>query len=177
MIYRFTNVVLTSILLLVLTIESIACSCEGKGTVTNSVTYADVVFSGQLITRSLTKNYDSLGIIITGDTSKIHYDWRKYPIAVIRIKVDKIFKGQLLSDTIIILTPPNGAACGYSFQVGQKYIVYATIFDELLITDQYKRRTNSNKTFWTHQCTRTQDWNKTEEHEILMAINKSQPPH
>jgi hypothetical protein len=45
--------------------------------------------------------------------------------------------------------------------------VYATIFDELLITDKLKRRTYDNKTFWTHQCTRTQNWNATEENEII----------
>lgn len=160
-------IILTLILTLVWTLSSIACSCEGEGTVSGSVKYSDEVFSGRIISRSLTTNYDSLGIVITGDTSKMYFNWRRYPTAVVRIKVDKMYKGQLVSDTITILTPPNGAGCGYDFQVGQKYIVYATIFDELSMTEKLNRRTFDNKTFWTHQCTRTQNWNMTEENEII----------
>lgn len=48
--------------------NSLACSCEGEGTVAGGVKHADVVFSGQVISRIVTKNYDSLGIVITGDT-------------------------------------------------------------------------------------------------------------
>jgi len=161
------NILLTIILTLFGTINSFACSCEGEGTVSGSVKYSDVVFSGQVISRTLTTNYDSVGIVVTGDSSKMYFEWRAYPTAVVRIKVDKMYKGQLVSDTITILTPPNGAACGYYFQVGQKYLVYATIFDELLMTDKLKRRTIDNKTFWTHQCTRTQNWNATEENDII----------
>ena len=164
---RYKNIILTLILTLVGTLNSIACNCEGEGTVSGSVKYSDVVFSGQVISRTLTTNYDSLGIVVTGDTSKMYFKWREYPTAVVRIKVDKMYKGQLVSDTLTILTPPNGAACGYYFQVGQKYIVYATVFDEMLGTSELKRRTFNNKTFWTHQCTRTQNWNTTEENDII----------
>ena len=148
---RYENIILTLILTLVWTIKSFACSCEGEGTVSGSVKYSDVVFSGQVISRTLTNNYDSLGIVVTGDTSKMYFNWREFPTAVVKIKVDRMYKGQLVSDTLTILTPPNGASCGYRFQVGEKYIVYATIFDEMLMTDKLKRRTFDNKTFWTHQ--------------------------
>jgi hypothetical protein len=164
---QYKNIILTLIPTLIWTLNSIACSCEGEGTVSGSVKYSDVVFSGQVISRNLTTNYDSLGVVVTGDTSKMYFNWREFPTAVVKLKVDKMFKGRLVSDTITILTPPNGATCGYYFQVGQKYIVYATMFDELLITDKLKRRTYDNKTFWTHQCTRTQNWNATEENEII----------
>lgn len=162
-----SNLLLTLILVFVGTINSFACSCEGEGTVSGSVKHSDVVFSGEVISRTVTANYDSLGMVVTGDTSNMYLKWRELPTAVVKIKVDKMFKGQLVYDTITILTPINGAACGYNFQVGQKYIVYATIFDELLMTDKLKRRTFDNKTFWTHQCTRTQNWNTSEETEIL----------
>ena len=162
-----TKILLTIFLTIAWTMNSFACSCEGQGTVSGNVKYSDVVFSGQVIYSTLTTNYDSLGIVVTGDTSKMYFKWRDYPTAVVRIKVDKMYKGQLVSDTITILTPPNEGACGYYFEVRQKYIVYATTFDELLMTDELKRRTFDNKTFWTNQCTRTQNWNITEENEII----------
>lgn len=126
-----------------------------------------MAFSGHVISRTLTTNYDSLGVVTTGDTSEMYFKWWDDPIAVVRIKVDKIYKGQQVSDTLTILTPPNSAACGYYFQVGQKYIVYATTLDYMLGTARLKRRTFDSITFWTHQCTRTQNWNITEENDII----------
>ncbi|GIV27280.1 MAG: hypothetical protein KatS3mg027_1094 [Bacteroidia bacterium] len=166
-ILQHKNLILTIFLTFVWALNSFACSCEGQGTVSSSVKYSDIVFSGYVVSRTLTNNYDSLGVVVTGDTSKIYFKWREFPTAVVKIKVERMYKGQLVSDTLTILTPPNGAACGYHFEVGKKYIVYATQFDELLMTYKLKRRTFDNKTFWTHQCTRTQIWNITEENEII----------
>ncbi|WAC41054.1 hypothetical protein [Pedobacter sp. SL55] len=164
---RYKKVFLTFFLILVWAIKLFACNCEGEGTIGMSVKNSDVVFSGQVISRTLTKNYDSLGVTVKGNTSKISFKWREFPTSVVKIKVDKMYKGFLVSDTLTILTPPNGASCGYYFQVGQKYIVYATTFDQMLMTHKLKRRAFDNKTFWTHQCTRTSKWTITEEKEIL----------
>jgi hypothetical protein len=164
------NILLTIFLTLVGTFSSYACSCKDKGTVAGSVEHSDIVFSGRVISRTLTTNYDSLGVVVNGDTNNMYFEWREFPTAVVKIKVDKIYKGQVVSDTLTILTPPNGAACGYRFQVGKKYIVYATIFDEMLGSSELRRRTFDNRTFWTHQCTRTQYWNTAEENDIKKEI-------
>lgn len=161
------NIALTIILMFVGIVNSFACSCEGESNVSESLAYSDVVFSGQVISISVNTNYDSLGVVLTGDSSKMMYNWREYPTYVVKFKVDRIFKGEITTDTITILTPPSGAACGYRFKFGEKYIVYSTLYDELLSTNNLKRRTFDNKTFWTHLCTRTQIWNVTEENEIL----------
>lgn len=163
------NIYLTILLTFVWTFNVFACSCEGEGTISGSVKYSDIVFSGHVISRTFTNNYDSLGVVVTGDTSNMYFKWREFPTAVVKLKVDKMYKGKLVSDTLTILTPPNGAACGYRFYAGQKYIVYATVFDELSMTTELKRRTFDGKTFWTHQCTRTQNWNIAEENGIMNA--------
>ncbi|TWI84239.1 hypothetical protein [Chitinophaga japonensis] len=167
---QYRNILLTIFLTLTGAANSFACSCQGEASVSESVKHAGIVFSGQVTSISFTTNYDSLGITVTGDTSKIHFNWREHPTAVVKIKINKIYKGQLVADTLTILTPSNGAACGYRFQAGEKYIVYATIFDELPMTDKLRRRTFDKKTFWTHQCSRTQDWNTTEEKGIMQAL-------
>jgi hypothetical protein len=160
------NILLTIFISIALPLNAFACKCD-DGTVSENVKYSDVIFSGQVISKILTRNYDSLGVKITGDTSQMHSNKYEYPTVVVKIKVDTMYKGQLVSDTITILTPPNGAACGYYFQVGQKYIVYATILDKLPLAYKRKRRTFDNKTFWTHQCTRTQIWDSLEENDII----------
>jgi len=148
------------------TLKSYACSCMGV-TVKENFKYSDAVFSGRVISRTLTSDYTKLGVIITGDTSENYLRRNNYPTAVIKIKVDKMYKGKSTSKILTVLTPPNEAACGYFFKVGKKYIIYATIFDEMLSTGNLKRRTFDNSTFWTHLCTRTNKWDSTEEKEIL----------
>ena len=167
------NILLTIILTFIGTRNSFACYCEGESTVSGSVKYADAVFSGEVISRIWTTNYDSLGIVVTGDTSKMYFKWREFPTAVVEIMVDKMYKGKLISETLTILTPRHGTACGYDFQVGKKYIVYATIYDELLGLDKLIRRTFDNKTYWTHRCTRTMHWNQDEENEIIKEIGQT----
>jgi len=112
-------------------------------------------------------NPSGYGIKILGDTLSYYYRFTKAPIAVYQIKVEKLFKGTSSSDTITIMTPVNGAACGFRFNLGEKYIVYATKKDATIPGDKIKRISTSNKIYWTNLCTRTAQWSKTEEDEIL----------
>jgi hypothetical protein len=162
--------VLTFILLVTGYLDGIACSCEGQTTVAQSVKYSDVVFSGIVISKTETTNHESLGIQFTGDTSELYFNGRKFPVAVIKIVLLKKLKGQLLGDTVTILTAAGGSSCGSHFVVGQKYIVYAAITGGYTIGDSLKGRTSDNKTFWTNQCTRTKIWKKEEEEEIIKAL-------
>ena len=161
---------ITLILAIVSTLNSFACSCKGQGTVSGNIKNSDAVFSGEVISKVLTTNYDSLGIVVTGDTSKMSFNWREFPSAAVRIKIDRMYKGQLVSDTLTILTPPNNSSCGFNFQVGQKYIVYSSKVDKLFASVDLERRPIDIQTFWTHHCTRTQNWNSSEENEILQEI-------
>ena len=135
-----------------------ACSCQGEVTMFESKKYADIVFSGTVKTRIVTKNFDSLGVKSTNKDFANSY-WKDFPIAVINFQIDKIWKGKQTSKVINILTPPNGASCGYYFEIGQKYIVYATI-KGMGIGSKLEKVIFDNKTFWTHQCSRTQLWNE-----------------
>jgi hypothetical protein len=150
--------------------SAFACRCSGEGTVSNGIKYSDAVFTGTIISKTRSTNYDSLGVIITGDTSEINSIWSQIPISVVSIKVDRMHKGLITSDTITILTPYSSSSCGYRFEVGHKYIVFATIYDEMLMTDKLKRRAFDNKTYWTHQCTMTKNWNQYEENEIISLV-------
>ena len=167
------KLVTTIIFAIVSTLNSIACSCKGQGTVSGNIKNSDAVFSGEVISKVLTTNYDSLGIVVSGDTSKMYFKWHEFPSIAVRIKIDRMYKGQLVSDTLTILTPPNGSSCGFHFEVGQKYIVYSSKVDKIFSAIDLERRSINNQTFWTHQCTRTQYWNSSEEDEILEEKNRA----
>lgn len=161
---------LTTFLTFIGIINAFACSCQDELPVSASVKRADVVFSGQVISKTLTRNFDSLEIVVTGDTSKVYFNWRELPVAVVKIKVEKMYKGRRVADTLTILTPATGAACGVHFEPGQKCIVYATTFDEILGSLKLRRRSLDKAAFWTHLCTRTQGWDRNEEKEIIKEM-------
>jgi len=160
------------LLALIISLQSaFACKCY-EVTITENVKSADVIFSGKVLSRYLTTNYDSLDVSITKNLERSNLDWSKIPVAVSEIEVLKTYKGAIQADTITILTPPNGASCGFRFQVGSCYVIYATIknsvFMPFQITDD---RILLKNMFWTNMCTRTQEWNTEEETAILKVLN------
>lgn len=171
MLQKCKSILLIGILIIIAITNAIACSCEGELSVSASVKYSDVIFSGQVLSKFITDKYDSIGVKASGDSSNYGFNWRKSPSLVVNLKVDRMYKGQKVSDTITILTAPNESGCGFEFKVGKNYIVYATLYSSLVFDQDLKLRTYDNKTFWTHLFTRTQEWNLEEEAKLFLAID------
>lgn len=90
--------------------RSYACSCVVtpeplKKQIQNSYSGADAVFSGEVveIKESPTDKYS----------------------VIVKFKVADSWKGEL-SQEIMVTTAKDSAMCGYSFEVGKKYLVYAS---------------------------------------------------
>ena len=167
MVHEIRKRILLTSVLFANVLALLACRCQGESIVSDCVKNSDVVFKGELIVRYLTNNYNSLNVSIEeGAQSNIDTHWQQYKMSVNVFKVDKYYKGKSKSDTIVILTPPNGAACGVRFYPNKKYIVYA--FGENQLPTPYCINDSKalSNIFWTHMCTRTQVWNIQEEIEI-----------
>lgn len=148
----------------------ICCECEGESTVKSSFEGSDIVVSAVVISQTVTSDLNKF-TTIEGDTTIAFYKFFKYPSRVVKLKITNLFKGQVSSDTITIITPPNGAGCGVYFETGKQYIIYGTIIDEVYFTDKFKRK-STNNTYWTHSCTRTMPWYQNEEDEIIKLTKK-----
>ena len=159
------------ILLVLNVVESKACHCSGTATVKGSVVSSDIVFRGIVITKERTADLSKYGVAVSGDTSSFAYQWIRNPVNVVKIKVERLYKGSSRTDTITIITPVNGAGCGFRFTVGQSYIVYGTAKDMVLPGNKVKQWAGNNKTYWTNSCTRTTEWYKPEEEEIIAVLN------
>jgi len=144
-----------------------ACSCL-EISVAENLKSADIVFKGKIISKVTTTNFDSLNITLE-KVENSSLDWNIIPVVAVTIKTDTIYKG-CGSDTITIITPPNSAACGVRFQVGEDYIVYS--FREM--RQPYKvSKEDYNRIFWTHSCTRTNIWYGQEEDAIMKELKTS----
>ncbi len=151
--------------------QLIACSCDGESTVKESVKYSDIVFKGQVISKTVTSDLSAYNVSIQGDTTSFSFMLTKNPVAVFKIKVNRIYKGKSQSDTISVITPTNKASCGFGFQIGQTYIIYGTTNDEVLSGNSSIRFAINNQTYWTNLCTRTTPYFKSEEVKIQATKN------
>lgn len=144
-----------------------ACSCM-EVSVAENLASSDIVFKGKVISKVTTTNFDSLNITL----EKIYndrLDFNSIPVTAVSIEVKTLYKGYG-SDTITIITPSNGAACGVRFDVGKDYIVYAT--NDMRQPYTIKNKCYKNKIFWTHLCTRTDIWYGEEERAIKKELKK-----
>lgn len=104
---------LTAVVLLVSFTDATACSCAESGPPCQSFWTADAVFSASVISKSMT----------TVD-SDVDLKRKEQQVAV-RLLVEDVFRGSLGGNDVEILTGMGGGDCGYNFEKGRKYLVYA----------------------------------------------------
>jgi hypothetical protein len=109
---KFIFLTLTFFTLLLFSyIEAFACSCNQA-------------FAQPLKTRLFISK-----AVFSGEVMEINKIFQKSHISVVKIKVKESWKGQL-SKQVIINTRTDGAACGYPFEVGKSYLIFAGSSDD-----------------------------------------------
>jgi len=108
---RFFLVLVIIISMLTIETESAyACSCAPPGPLNEELTTAAAVFTGKVV--GTVEPIDGFGPISSADPIKVTF------------QVYKVWKGSV-SQTTNITTARSGSSCGYTFEKGIEYIVYA----------------------------------------------------
>ena len=147
-------------------IKTNACSCIGQRTVEQELKHSDAVVTGKVISSSIIVLFDSVLI----QNFKVDSSFAKTTLIRNVILIDKIYKGKIKGDTLIIYTGVGGGDCGIKFKIGQEYIVYGE--KESYLSDKggrfvYPKEKNS---YWTYLCMRTGLFEKSEIDEIEKFI-------
>lgn len=156
---------------------SLACSCQDPGTVQQGFEYSDMVVHGTVLSRSYVTHRetmkrekgDSLNAVLTNREADL---FNSELILKVELKVSKVYKGEMVSDTVVIYTGRSSAACGFSwFKEGEDYIIYGTSASYAYGLFTYEDGLEQGHTFWTNHCTRTTEYNEQEAKELegLMA--------
>jgi hypothetical protein len=173
---------LVTLILLGLVGEIYACKCDGTGTVKGSFNGSDAVISGRVLSKEIvpysqTVNQDSVSAIksrLKDDKQKLSFFEMSY-IVKIEFEIVEKYKGINLRDTVTIYTAMNSASCGYKFDLGKSYIIYASrkSYLDFMFMDKVDRNKGLEikNTYWTNICTRTTEYNNLEADE-LRALNK-----
>lgn len=131
-----------------------ACSCM-RGTPETQMEQADAVFEGTVISLSTTPaNADDPGVPAPagpdepssqpapapeGQTPAVIHEapaskpLHTFGTVLVTFRVSRVFKGEL-GEEVTVKTAGNSAACGYGFEEGASYVVYARAQDEGLST-------------------------------------------
>jgi hypothetical protein len=80
-----------------------ACSCMAPGSAADALAQADAVFSGRVQSIETPGGYESLRV---------------------QIEIDKVWKGPVQA-VIEVRTGRDSAGCGFTFEQGKSYLVYA----------------------------------------------------
>jgi hypothetical protein len=161
-----------------------ACKCGGPGTVKSSFEGSHVVVSGRVLSKQLvpfsqTIRPDSVSAIrerFKDDKQNLEFFEMNYFFKIDLSIVDR-YKGTDLPDTVTIYTSMHSASCGYKFELGKSYIIYASNSSHLsfMFNDRFGLGKGSQKedTYWTNRCTRTTEYNSVEADELtLLTKNK-----
>lgn len=106
------NLIIVSFLLTFLTNSAYGCQCEKPPSASEALKAADAVF---------------VGIVVSG--KMIEGDMRQYTFIV-----NDTLKGEL-KDKATVLTGRGLGECGFDFNIGRAYLVYANLHGNVLYTD------------------------------------------
>ncbi len=144
--------------------STFACKCAVQGTVKAGVDAASIVFTGTVLkvefeTLAQTINPDSLALAksLPHEGTKNYLDVPMVLKAILLVNTE--FKGVTKGDTVIVYTGIRGATCGFKFETGKEYTVYANTENYMytffrLDRERFKKFTKKG-IYWTSVCSRT----------------------
>src|SRR5215203_46385 len=101
-----------------------------------------LVPSNQPLSRRIKKAYLESAAVFYGEVTEITQKPEDFDLTV-KIKVEKSWKNQTRAE-VIIHTGRGGGDCGYNFEVGNKYLVYAYANKNTLETNIWMRTSASD---------------------------------
>jgi hypothetical protein len=153
-------------------LHSIACSCSGSGSVESALDHSEYVIYGKVLDTSYVSVIETLEPDQRDSIEQTSHSVLKYKLFLqSTFVINRKFKGDIMSDTVIVFTPSGGPSCGFHFVPNEEYVIYgskssisyAFMSNESNQQLQGKERKGS---IWTHICTRTTHSAKSEVYAI-----------
>lgn len=110
--------------------------------------------------KKIQKAYNQVDAIIQAEVIDIvKIEHRNQPESfLVSVQIQKIHKGKLNMEILKIATPTDGATCGYKFEKGKSYLIYAWKASEENADDRID--------FWTGLCDRNEELENVDKKEL-----------
>lgn len=151
------------------------CSCIPLS-VEESLVQADMVFSGRVVKIDTVKIINE--VFITADWATP--DSGAYVMgSLVTLDVKRVFKGIERNGSLSIMTGIGGGDCGYYFQKGHDYMVYAEmqnyfIIDSVYSDDPNRFKSHPSEYFSTNDCFRTTHMVAQEQKLLMQALSRQE---
>ena len=168
----------TLLLVLILTVITkifpdkpvLTSTCEEFPTIEEGFIASDIVISGKIISEEPSNDADLI-VLPEAEMEEDHSGADEIEYRRFRAAVQHIYKGKVNTEMIMIKTPAEESACGFTFAVGREYIIYGWVADNNQADNRLIKNNVSDLIFATNLCTRTREWNP-EEHGALVLMTK-----
>jgi hypothetical protein len=146
-----------------------ACDCIGESTVKGELKASDIVVVGKVLAKNVVEIAETISWGSSTDTSKMR-TLMKFHESKYTVLLTHKYKGRIKQDTVTIVTGMGGGDCGFKFEIGKDYIIYA------------QKETNGSHffgdegngtipgVFRTNICRRTMEFNQKEIDELEKNI-------
>jgi hypothetical protein len=147
--------------------NALACSCiqVGEADPVAAVRGADAVFRARAVTTAM--------VLTNDDGAILRKNERETPTGFVQrlvaLRVEELFKGDVAPLTILI-TGSGAGDCGYAFEDGKEYLVFAILSSE----KRFARLAQSARVLTTSICTFTQPAERATE--LLSSLRTAFPP-
>ena len=149
------------IILIILSTNSYCCTCGSLRSIADEFSKSSKIAIGTIIDHEPVIAIDSTeykrliknGVHETQARRFTYGGFNQYTLVL----SEPSFKGEFHGDTLLIRTGLTSGACGYSFQIGEKYVVYG--YDS---TSKQGASIPKFDYFWTDNCSRTGLYRKKE---------------
>ena len=137
-------IALISTFSLIISKNANCCYCIDSAIISDSFKNSSLIFNGLILS-------------VRDESPKPERSYYR----IYTVQIEKIYKGHYQRKTIEILTGYGDGDCGIEFNIGEKYIIYASIQSLNL-----SKKNTKTKTYYTNECTRTNRFNENEVAEI-----------
>lgn len=131
-----------------------ACSCIGKSKINTEIKKTDILFSGKVISKKI------FSVKIEYVPEEFYPKKVEYEVLVI-----KKYKGNILTDTLKIVTGIGNGDCGFNFLINHTYIIYGMYSKKKLESGE-----TVDEFIETDICTRTRLYECLEDKKIVRYL-------
>ena len=140
-----------------------ACTCNRIIPMSEAISKSNIIIVGKILEKEIVQFQNGKAGRIIPEDSLLDFDG--IIKAIYKVQIVEKYKGKLKQNIITLITGLGNGDCGYSFSIGNEYVIYAS------------KQTNKVlpigiNIFSTNICTRTIPKNEAELQELRQILKK-----
>ena len=136
--------------------KTYACTCLENFTLREEIENSEFIATGKVISfERYTIGYKLAYTHNTDGSLRIPIEFDRQSLSKYKVLITRIYKGDLNSDTLIILTGEGGGDCGFHFEIDKNYTIFGNRNSYYDLANSKDYQVEGANIVWTNDCTMT----------------------